>query len=237
MAEYGQEIKEQVLARIDIVELISEYIPLKKAGVNFKGLCPFHGEKTPSFVVSPAKQIFHCFGCHAGGDAFSFVMKHDSMTFAEAIEHLARKANVSLPEKKYVHPEQKKRISDLKSIYELSTKYYHDTFMQLPPDGSVRRYFAGRGYDTEVAQKFLIGYAPNTRDALLKFMIAHDVADGALRESGLFKIDPSGKLTDLFYNRLMFPIKNARGDVIAFGGRVLDDALPKYVNSPETRLF
>lgn len=235
--ESSQEIKEQILSRIDIVELISEYIPLKKAGVNFKGLCPFHNEKTPSFVVSAEKQIFHCFGCQAGGDIFSFVMKHDNLTFPEALRLFADKCGVAMPEKSYAATQERNKSHSIKEINRVASDYYHHCLMNNSDAAHARKYLILRNYNDDVIKQCQLGYAGIGGRNLLDYLLKKGFAQQMLAESGLFSVNQGGGLTDLFKGRLMFPICNARDEVIAFGGRVLNDGLPKYLNSPETPIF
>jgi DNA primase len=233
---YG-DIKDQIASRINIIDLISDYIPLKKTGANFKGLCPFHKEKTPSFIVSPEKQIFHCFGCHAGGDIFTFVMQHDSLTFPEALKYLAQKAGVQLPDVPEYSRKREKAASDLKSIYAVVCDYYHRYLLEDKRAEQARRYLALRAFKSDVISSFKLGFASFDANDLLEHLIRQGYQQQDLKHTGLFTETQPGALRPLFRGRLMFPIFNARDEVIGFGGRVLDNNLPKYINTPETKFF
>ncbi|MBI3615591.1 MAG: DNA primase [Candidatus Omnitrophica bacterium] len=229
-----QEIQE----RLDIVEVIGGYVPLKKVGRNFKALCPFHPEKTPSFIIYTQKQIYICFGCHAGGDLISFVMKHEQMEFMEAVRLLAEKAGVSLPSSgggrsSSVHPE-------LYRAHEVAARYYSDLLLTAPEAEPARAYLAKRGLERATWETFSIGYAPNRWDGFLTRAQEEGLTPEHLERAGLV-VPREGKgagFYDRFRDRVIFPIGDSRGRVIAFGGRVLhDEAGPKYMNSPETPLY
>ena len=232
-----QEIIDQVLDKVDIVEVVSGYIQLKKAGRNFRACCPFHNEKTPSFMVSPDKQIYHCFGCGAGGNVIGFVMKYENMEFPEAVRALASKAGVDIPEPR---AEERKGASIGAKLYEINT--VAATFFQNTLRGGRGRkaleYLKGRGISSETLGEFRIGYAPDEWDALRKYCEAKKIPGDLLRKAGLTIPSEKGKGDyDRFRNRITFPIFNERGNIVAFGGRVMDDSLPKYINSPETVLY
>ena len=223
---------EEVKSGIDIVEFISDYVPLRKAGQNYKGLCPFHAEKTPSFMVSQIKQIFHCFGCGAGGDVVSFLMKHENLSFGEAIRYIAKKAGIKISD---FHADKSfpARREKILQINEDAMKFFQQN---LNGSKTALAYLKNRGIDKESLEKFCLGYATNERDSVLKYLKKIGYADSQLAEAGLVVPDGQG-YRDAFRRRIIFPICNLRNDVIAFGGRVMDDSLPKYLNSPETEVF
>ena len=223
----------------DIVDIISEVVILKKSGRNYLGLCPFHQEKTPSFTVSPDKQIFHCFGCNEGGNVFSFLMKHQGMTFPEAVRTLARRYGISLPREER-SPEQKKAESErqrLLTVNALAAEYFHHCLVNGNGGTPARAYFARRGIESDIIEKFKLGYAPTGWDNLLNYLQTKSISPRVAEQAGLIVRKQAGGYYDRFRNRIMFPITDVAGRVIAFGGRVLDDALPKYLNSPETPLY
>ncbi|MGE5559872.1 MAG: DNA primase [Chloroflexota bacterium] len=231
---------EQVRTRSDIVEVVSQTVALKRTGKNFSGLCPFHSEKTPSFSVSPDKQIFYCFGCHAGGDVFKFVQMRDNVDFISAVRILAERAGLTLPEQER-SPEEDRRYRDLEAMYqacELAAAYFHSYLKNSPHAAEARAYVERRGLSAETIDRFRIGFAPQSWDSLQKALAPRGVKIETLVKVGLVRPSDRGQgFYDLFRNRVMFPICNSRGRVIAFGGRVLDDSLPKYLNSSETPLF
>ena len=228
----------EVAERISIVEVVSDYVPLRRAGGNFLGLCPFHAEKTPSFNVNPAREIFHCFGCGAGGNVFSFIMKIEGLNFPEAVKLLARKAGIEIEERQLTDAERKSQDEHAQflRINELTTSYYRSVLLNGQEGESARQYLAGRSVEADVSEAYKLGFAPDRRDGLVKYL----KSNGAELESGLklgiIRKSDNGWY-DLFRNRLIFPIRDARGQVIAFAGRVLDAALPKYINSPESPLY
>ena len=224
----------------DIVDVVSETVLLKKAGKNFIGLCPFHSEKTPSFTVSPDKQIFHCFGCGVGGNVISFLMKQEGLSFPEAARHLAKRYGVSIPEGP-VSPEQKRRMSERESLFDLNRRamdYFHETLLKSPAGEKARSYLSKRGISAKTIDAFKLGFAWDGWDHLLRYFSGRRIPRTLLEKSGLIlaRKDNSGYY-DRFRNRIIFPIFNASMQVIGFGGRVLDDALPKYLNSPETAVY
>jgi DNA primase len=225
-------ILEEIKSRIDIVEFISDYVPLKKAGQNYKGLCPFHTEKTPSFMVSQAKQIFHCFGCGAGGDVVSFLMKHENYSFSEAIRYIAKKAGIKISDFQVDKNLSAKRERILQ-INEDAMKFFQQN---LHGSKTAVSYLRNRGIEKESLEKFSLGYALNERDGLFRHMKKAGYTDSHLTEAGLVVPDGQG-CRDVFRGRIIFPICNPKNDVVAFGGRVMDDSLPKYLNSPETEVF
>ncbi len=235
---YPEEIVEEVRQRTDITDLIGSYVRLQKKGANYMGLCPFHNEKSPSFSVSPGRQMYHCFGCGVGGNAFTFVMEYENYTFVEALKYLAERAGVKLPEIEY--SEEAKRAADLKSrifeVNKLAAKYF---VYQLRTDQGrpAYDYFKKRGLTEETMKKFGLGYSSKFSDSLYKYLKQQGYEDSFLKETGLVTLDESKGGRDKFWNRAMFPIMDANNKVIAFGGRVMGDGTPKYLNSPETKIF
>ncbi|WP_342394363.1 DNA primase [Salipaludibacillus daqingensis] len=232
---------EEVRQSLDIVDVISEYVQLKKQGRNFVGLCPFHGEKTPSFSVSPDKQLYHCFGCGAGGNAFSFVMETEGMSFVEAVEKLAGRTNVSLPEldeKVNNKPEISDQMKRWYEGHELAAKLYHHVLTVSDEGREAREYLRKRGFTKEMIDRFQIGYAPNSWDFLSSFLKKRSFVMAEMAECGLLGLrEFDQKPYDRFRDRIMFPIWDRRGNMIAFGGRVINKGNPKYLNSPESQVF
>jgi len=222
---------QDLLNRLDIVDVIDRYVPLKKAGANYVACCPFHNEKSPSFTVSPSKQFYHCFGCGAHGTAIGFVMEHTGMGFVEAVEELAKGIGLEVPREASNTP-QHQVAPDLYELMQTATRYYREQLKQSP---RAIQYLKGRGLSGEVAARFGIGYAPDDWQNLKAAV--PDYQDKSLVEAGLVITNDEGKRYDRFRDRIMFPIVNVRGQVIGFGGRVLDKGEPKYLNSPETPLF
>lgn len=221
----------------DILEVVGEIVSLKKAGVNYKGLCPFHGEKTPSFTVNPARRSFHCFGCGEGGDALSFIMRYQGIGFWEALKQLAGRYHISLPERELSPREREtaNRRKELFAINQQAAQRYHE--LLFAKEGAVaRHYLERRRIPLTVINDFQLGYAPDSWDFLLKSMA--DVGEEALSEAGLVVPRESGKgCYDRFRNRVLFPIISHSGKYLGFGGRILDDQEPKYLNSPETLVY
>ena len=234
--------REEIKSKIDLVELINSYVPLKKAGVNFRACCPFHSEKTPSFMVSPERQIWKCFGCGEGGDAFSFYMKMENVEFGPAIRELAKRAGVTL--KSYV-PTQKEKDQDLLfEINHYAAEYYHYILLNLPIGKKALDYIMGRGINKESLKEFQIGYSPASWDSLIRFLVVkkkYRIED--LQRAGLVTARSSGGSISSFYDRfrgrLMFPLKDHRGNVCGFSGRVLDPKAKeaKYINTQETEIY
>lgn len=231
-----QNVLDQIQDRCDIVEVIQRVVPLKRAGRGFSAPCPFHSEKTPSFTVSPDKQIFHCFGCGAGGNVFSFVMKYDKLTFPEAVRQLAQSAGVILAEDEEFRKKEDSR-QPLYLAMQAATDFYRKALASASKDSPVQQYIAKRRLTDEALSKFKIGYSPDAWDSLLK-ALARDHGNETLVRAGLLleRENKSGHY-DRFRNRMMFPITDLKGRVIGFGARVLDDSQPKYVNSPETEIY
>ena len=224
----------------DIVEMVSEVVHLKKAGKNFVGLCPFHTEKTPSFTVSPEKQIFYCFGCGAGGNIFSFLMKNDGLAFPEAARSLARRYGIDIP-RRSLTPEQKKQMGERESLLKINRQAM-DFFRRALHRGTSGRaamaYLNKRGLSSDIIERFNIGYAPKGWDHLLNFFSKKGVPLARVEKSGLILPKKDGRgYYDRFRERIVFPIIDVNQAVIGFGGRVMDDTLPKYLNSPETSVY
>lgn len=224
--------------RVDIVEVIREYVPLKKQGQNYTGICPFHAEKTPSFVVSPNKQIYRCFGCGKGGNVFSFLMEKNAISFPEAIAALAKRYGLALPSNTF-SPERDKQDSLRKRFYhinEMTAHFYQDCLLGMQGHSALG-YLNKRGLEEETRRKFMLGYAPSEWDLLSRFLLEQGVTEEEMLTLGLAVRSQRGTLVDRFRNRIMFPISDETGRIIGFGGRVLDGNQPKYLNSPETPLF
>ncbi len=231
----------EVRERAGIVEVISDYISLKKSGANFQGLCPFHGEKTPSFNVNPSRGIFHCFGCGVGGNALTFVMKMEGISFPEAVKLLAKRVGVEIEERLPTATEirRKSEKDDQLKIIALAAGYYNTTLLKCNAESSAaRRYLTGRGIGEEFFTSYRLGYATESWDGLTLFLKQQGVALEQVEALGLIKRKSSGNgYFDLFRNRLMFTIADVHGQPIGFGGRVLDNSLPKYINSPESPVY
>lgn len=231
------EVVEEIRTATDIVEVIADYVLLKKKGKNFLGLCPFHNERTPSFTVSGDKQIYRCFGCGAGGNVYTFLMEKEKMNFPEAVKFLALRAGIIIPEEKDSTEKNDSREPIFK-INELAKNFFHYILINLPVGVNAKKYFEKRGLTADIVEKFQLGYAPPSWDGLINYFIKKGYSHQQLLEAGLIitRENKSG-FYDRFRHRVMFPIWDPRGKVTAFGGRVLDDTLPKYLNSPETQLF
>jgi DNA primase len=237
-----QDLIEEIRRRNDIVEVISEYIPLKGSGGNYKALCPFHSEKTPSFTVTRPKQIFHCFGCGVGGNIFHFLMKYDHMSFPEAVASLARRAGVTLPKNRLSGAASplEARKEQLYGMNELAAKYFHQLLVNSSQGEKARSYLRTRGIDKGSIERFQLGYAPAAWDGLVRYGAERGFQPQMLAEVGLVKARDDGRgFYDRFRDRLMFPICNVMGRVVALGGRLLDNQpeAPKYLNSPETAIY
>jgi len=226
----------EILGRINIVDVISDYIPLKRAGRNFKTNCPFHHEKTASFMVSQEKQIYHCFGCGAGGNAFNFLMQYERMGFPEAVELLAKKTGVVLPEKRKVDPKIAGTVTQLYKINELTSQFYAD-YLHSPSGQRARDYLIKRGIKQETAKLFKLGFAPDKWDALIGHLRDKLINFSLLEKAGLILPKEGGGYYDRFRNRIVFPIYDVKSMILGFGARVIDDSLPKYINSPETPIY
>lgn len=229
----------EVRERAGIVEVISDYISLKKSGGNYQGLCPFHGEKTPSFSVNPGRGIFHCFGCGVGGNAITFVMKMEGISFPEAVKLLARRVGVEIEELQPTPAEARRRSQKEEQLKILATAAgYYSRLLKTSLEGAAaRNYLAGRGVSEEIFAPYRLGCASDKWDGLAVFLQQRGVPLEQVEKLGLIKRRSSGGYFDLFRNRLMFTIADLYGQPIGFGGRVLDDSLPKYINSPESPLY
>jgi DNA primase len=228
-----EDVIEKVRERADIVEVVGEHIPLKQSGRNFKALCPFHPEKAPSFMVSSDKQIYHCFGCGAGGNVFSFLMQIEGMTFPEAVKALAKRYGIDVPEGP---PRASTETSLAYRINAMAAKAYHAALLGTKEGNGARNYLRSRAVAEDVEKDFLLGYAPRAGNLLMLEAQRRKIDEKKLAALGL-AVEREGTLRDLFRGRLIFPIASAGGRILGFGGRVLDDGSPKYLNSPETRLF
>jgi DNA primase len=238
MAEAGS-FADRVKQQADIVRVVGEYVRLKKSGQNFTGLCPFHGEKTPSFAVHPVKQIFHCFGCGKGGDVFTFVIEMEKCEFPEAIKIVAEKCGIAIPRPKERSPEERRENqarSALIDIHRDAQGFFSRQLESTAEGRAARAYLEDRGLNAETIAKYGIGYAPNGGDILLR-ALKPKYAEKLLVESGLISRDGSGRLFDRFRRRITFPIANDSGKIVAFGCRALGDDQPKYLNSPETPIY
>ena len=232
---YGEDIVEEVRQKTDIVDLVGQYVHLKKKGSSYFGLCPFHGEKTASFSVSPGKQIFYCFGCGKAGDSIRFLMEYENLSFVEALEELAERANVTLPkEEKRNKGEEDLRYKILEINKQAALFYVKQLRSEKGKQGLA--YCAKRKLSGESITHFGLGYAGKEKDSLYQYCKSLGFKDQVLKESGLFSFKENG-VYDKFFNRLMFPIMDLHNRVIGFGGRVMGDGEPKYLNSPETKLF
>jgi DNA primase len=233
---YSAAVLDDIRAGVDIVDFIGRFVNLRKAGVNWKGLCPFHGEKTPSFMVNPKKAIFHCFGCGVGGDVFGFLMRQDRLSFPEAVRALAKTAGVALPEERGPQAGDSGR-EELFRAMDLAARFYAETLWK-PAGTRAQAYLAERGIDGEVARRFGLGYAPDGWDRLLDFMKSEKISQDTLVAAGLAVArENRDGAYDRFRNRLLFTIRDLQSRVVAFGGRAFGDDQPKYLNSPETPLY
>jgi len=238
MKYYSQELVEEIRSRSDIVDVISGYIRLQRKGSNYVGVCPFHNDRNPSMSVNQPRQIYHCFSCGAGGDVFKFVMDYEGLTFPEAMRTLADRAGVELPRQEY--SEEAKQQADLKAqileLNRLAAKYYY--YMLRQPVGKQGwDYLTGRSLSADTIKRFGLGYASKYSNDLYQYLKSKGYSDQLLKESGLMQADEKRGMYDKFWNRVIFPIMDANSRVIGFGGRVMGDGKPKYLNSPETRVF
>ena len=233
---YSEEILDEVRQSNDIVDVISQYVHLKRSGRNFFGLCPFHNEKSPSFSVSPDKQIFHCFGCGAGGNVFTFLMKIEGITFVEAVQTLAERSNIQLPTIENSADSAKEELkAKVLKVNEFAAEFYHQNLYK-PEAKIAQEYVKKRKLSNEILKSFKIGFSGRF-DELYQALHKQGFQDKEILETGLVNKNDNGRYIDRYRNRLMFPICDARGRVIAFGGRVLDDSKPKYINSPENIVY
>ena len=235
---YSDDIIEEVRQKNDIVDVVSQYVRLTRRGSTYFGLCPFHNEKTPSFSVTPGKQMYYCFGCGAGGNVYNFIMEYENYTFSEALKHLADRAGVELPKIEYSREvrEKAEQRAELLEINKQAAQYY---YYQLRTEGGKigYQYLSGRGLSEETMRKFGLGYSDKFGGGLYTFLKSKGYSDERLRESGLFNVDERHGMYDKFWNRVIFPIMDVNNRVIGFGGRVMGDGKPKYLNSPETKIF
>lgn len=235
-----RDFAQQVLAAADIVEVVGQYVELKRAGSNLKGLCPFHQEKTPSFNVHPGKQIFKCFSCGKGGDAITFIREIERADFREALEVLARKYGLEMPafQGRGASDEQLRWRQSLGEALEHAAQYYQSVLAQPQQGAAVRKYLEDRDLRPEMVERFRLGLASDAWDGLIVHLRSRGYSDRAMIETGLARQKKSGQgVIDYLRGRLVFPISNARGKVVAFGGRILEGDDPKYLNTAETALF
>ncbi len=236
---YSDDFIERVRGANNIEDIISGYVQLQRKGSSFMGLCPFHNEKTPSFSVHPARQTYHCFGCGASGDVFNFLMEYERMSFQEAVQSLSARAGIALPQEEFSE-EQKKETSERYRLLEIqkeAAKYY--VYKLYSPEGKqARQYLKERGLSEETVKRFGLGYSGKSGSRLYAYLKQKGFSDARLKESGLFTLNEGkSQMQEKFWNRVMFPIMDINRRVIGFGGRVFGDAKPKYLNSPETKLF
>lgn len=235
---FTPELLDQIRDANDVVDVISEYVPLKKRGKNFVGLCPFHSEKQPSFTVTPDKQIFYCFGCGEGGNVISFLMKYEKLSFPEAVKVLAKRASIPLPEKSF----DAKRAKQLDRLYyanDTANEYFHKNLYREKPGKRARQYLKKRGFDSDTQKLFSLGFAPMEWEGLINYARTKGMEPETLNQAGLAapRTEAAGYY-DRFRNRITFPVFNLSGKIVGFGGRVLDDKdEPKYLNSPETPIY
>ena len=235
---YSDDIIEEVRMKNDIVDVISQYVKLTRKGSSYFGLCPFHNEKTPSFSVTPSKQMYYCFGCGAGGNVYNFIMEYENYSFGEALSHLAGRAGVELPKIEYSREAKEKaeQRAALLEINKLAAQYFYYQ-LRRERGKTAYGYLLGRGLSEETIRKFGLGYSDKYSDDLYKYLKSKGYSDDLLRESGLFNVDERRGMYDKFWNRVIFPIMDVNNRVIGFGGRVMGDGKPKYLNSPETKIF
>lgn len=235
---YGipQETIELIRSQADIVQVISEYVTLRKAGANYKACCPFHKEKTPSFVVSPAKQLYHCFGCGAGGNVIGFLMRQEGFAFGEAVRYLAERMGIQIKEVQSA-PGQKELRERLFELYGFATGFFHKGLLNSPQAEHARNYLQKRELSIDAIKQFSLGYAPPGWNTLLSAASKKGFSEDLLLQAGLAKKSPEGRIYDTFRNRILFPIWGLSGKVVAFGGRALEEDQPKYINSPETPIY
>ena len=235
---YSDDIIEEVRQKNDIVDVVSQYVKLTRKGSSYFGLCPFHNEKTPSFSVTPGKQMYYCFGCGAGGNVFNFIMEYENYTFGEALKYLADRAGVELPQIEY-SKEVREKAQERAELLEINKQAAQYFYYQLRTEKGAQgyQYLTGRGLSEETMRKFGLGYSDKFGGGLYQFLKSKGYGDDRLRESGLFNVDERHGMYDKFWNRVIFPIMDVNNRVIGFGGRVMGDGKPKYLNSPETQIF
>ncbi|MHB8149068.1 MAG: DNA primase [Desulfobulbia bacterium] len=235
----GEDTVQLIKDAVDIAEIIGEHVSLKRAGTNLKGLCPFHSEKTPSFTVNPERKTYHCFGCGEGGDVFSFMMNFHRLSFVEALKELARKYQIPLPEKP-LNPQELEKAQKreaLQSANEKAAELFHQLLLSDPAALKAREYLGKRGIPEEITTEFRLGFAPDSWNFLVNTLPKQNITIEAAKEAGLIVPREKSGFYDRFRNRVMFPIVGLTGRVVAFGGRILDDGQPKYMNSPESPVF
>lgn len=235
MPFFSQDFLESLSDKADIVDVVSDYVTLKNSGRSYVGLCPFHREKTPSFHVDADKQLYHCFGCQASGNVYTFVMKIENLDFVEAVKFLANRVNMPLPEEGAAKGVSREKKARLLEANRQAARFYHE-LLYLPEGAEALNYLRGRGLTDNIIRRFGLGYSPNARNELYKHLANKDFASSELIESGLCVMGDAGP-RDFFRNRVMFPIINTYGEVIAFGGRVMDKTEPKYLNTGDTPVF
>lgn len=235
---YSEDLIEEVRSRNDIVDVINSYVSLKKKGNTYTACCPFHNEKTPSFHVSRDKQLYHCFGCGAAGTVYTFLQQYENYTFPEAIEFLADRAGVALPKREMTERERMEADynSALREVNKMAAGYFYYA-LRMKDGEPARKYLTERGLSEDTIRNFGLGYSRMYRDDLYKYLKQKGYSDELLKDSGLVRFDEKHGASDVFWNRVMFPIMDLNGKVIGFGGRVMGDGLPKYVNSQETRIY
>ena len=236
MARIPEDLIDSIRSQADIVDVVSDYVTLRRSGRNHMGLCPFHDEKTPSFSVNPEKQIFHCFGCGKGGNVFSFLMEHENVTFVEAVRHIARRLNITIPD---THQEREagSEAESLARVTRFAARFFHDRLLNSDRDSIVRRYAERRGLSEETIKSFGLGYAPDSWNDLLSTAREKGIGADWLVKAGLAKTGEQ-RTYDAFRKRLIFPIQAPSGRVVGFGGRALsDEDQPKYLNSPESPIY
>lgn len=236
---YSEDIIEQVRSRNDIVDVIGSYVTLKKRGNSYMACCPFHHEKTPSFHVNRDKQMYHCFGCGVGGNVITFVMEYENFSFPEALKMLAERAGVSLPEQQYSKEQRQKENykTVLKDMNKTAAIYFNYLLTSTPAGKNALEYYHNRGFSDETIQRFGLGYANVYENDLYQYLKKQGYTDAQMKDSGLVRIDERRGGLDMFWNRAMVPIMDINGKVVGFGGRVLGDGLPKYINTKETVVF
>ena len=231
-----EELIDSIRSQADIVDVVSDYVTLRKAGKNYKGLCPFHDEKTPSFSVNPERQIYHCFGCGKGGNVFSFLMEHENVTFVEAVRHIARRLNITIPDT-YRQHEAGSEAESLAQVTRFAARFFHERLLNAGRDSIVRRYTERRGLSEETVKSFGLGFAPDSWNDLLNAARNQGIDTALLVKAGLAKTGEQ-RTYDAFRKRLIFPIQAPSGRVVGFGGRALsDEDQPKYLNSSESPIY
>ncbi|TFG36269.1 MAG: DNA primase, partial [Desulfobacterales bacterium] len=240
MAALQENSARRVKDAVDIIEVIGEHVHLQKAGVRYKGLCPFHSEKTPSFTVNRERQFYHCFGCNESGDVLSFMMKYHNLTFPDAVARLAERYGVELEESK-LSPEELRKIREREGLYavnRVAATIFHKYLLENPAAGRARQYLEQRGMSREMISRFQLGYAPDRWDFLAQALAEADEAEQVAVAAGLLvQKEPAGRVYDRFRDRVLFPIFSLNGQIAGFGGRILGDGQPKYLNSPESAVF